>query len=228
MEFKCDIGMNKRNYKSESRVLRADYYDEKCCIDDKTAIEYIYNDEIFVAVWNKIYNLRFIRQNGIKFSEDIWYGEGRLFNIEILQFVDTVSIGEKAVYHQTYNPDSAMRKFNLESNLCGIRSMDLQKTLWQKRTKEIEDQWLYHRYRFNRSIASGLIISDMVKENRQIYKECMRNLRKNISLPMRMEKNIKAKLGWVCFSVCPTIMVKRSMQKIKKAQTNRNHYIMQR
>lgn len=52
------------------------------------------------------------------FNEEIWYGEGMLFNIECLQCVEEVAIGEKAVYHQTYNPDSAMRSFNLESNFA--------------------------------------------------------------------------------------------------------------
>ena len=55
-----------------------------------------------------------------------------LFNIECLQYTESVVVGGKSVYHQTFNPDSAMRKFNLESNFCGIRSLELQKRLWIK------------------------------------------------------------------------------------------------
>lgn len=57
-----------------------------------------------------------------------------LFNVEFLQHVNSVAVGESAVYHQTFNPDSAMRKFNLKSNLCGIKSLELQKEAWIKRT----------------------------------------------------------------------------------------------
>ncbi len=51
--------------------------------------------DIFVAVWNKIYKMSFLRDNNILFDEKIWYGEGMLFNIDCLQFVDRVAVGEK-------------------------------------------------------------------------------------------------------------------------------------
>lgn len=31
-----------------------------------------------------------------------------LFNVEFLQHVNSVAVGESAVYHQTFNPDSAI------------------------------------------------------------------------------------------------------------------------
>lgn len=53
-----------------------------------------------------------------------------LFNIDCLQFVDSIAVGEKCVYHQVSNPKSAMRKFNVDSNLCRIRSLEIQKKHW--------------------------------------------------------------------------------------------------
>lgn len=81
--------------------------------------------DLFVAVWNKMYRRSVLEENYIKFNEKIWYGEGMLFNVEFLQHVNSVAVGESAVYHQTFNPDSAMRKFNLKSNLCGIKSREV-------------------------------------------------------------------------------------------------------
>lgn len=71
-------------------------------------------------MWNKIYDMQFLKRNKIKFDEKIWFGEGMLFNIDCLQFADNVAIGEKCVYHQISNPGSAMRNFNLKSNYCGL------------------------------------------------------------------------------------------------------------
>ena len=122
------IGMNKNNY-SASRLKTTE---KKYTVEAEKAIEWIYSDEIFVAVWNKIYSRRLLVDNNISFDSSIWYGEGMLFNIQCLQYVDKVSVGEKAVYHQTYNPNSAMRKFNLKSNLCGIRSLEVQRKIWKK------------------------------------------------------------------------------------------------
>lgn len=48
-----------------------------------------------------------IREN-IIFDENIWYGEGMLFNIELLQKAKNIVVANKKVYHQTFNPHSAM------------------------------------------------------------------------------------------------------------------------
>ena len=114
----------------------------------ETAIEWIYLGDIFVVVWNRMYRKKLFDDNRISFNNDIWYGEGMLFNIECLQYTESVVVGGKSVYHQPFNLDSAMRKFNLESNFCGIRSLELQKRLWRKQNERIENAWKYHRYCF--------------------------------------------------------------------------------
>lgn len=48
------IGMNKNNY-SASRLKTTE---KKYTVEAEKAIEWIYSDEIFVAVWNKIYSRR--------------------------------------------------------------------------------------------------------------------------------------------------------------------------
>ena len=208
------IGMNKNNYSTGKIKTNEKRY----TVNAEMAIEWIYSDEIFVAVWNKIYSRELLENNSIYFDSTIWYGEGMLFNIQCLQYVDTVAIGEKSVYHQTFNPDSAMRKFNLKSNLCGIQSLDIQKTIWKKVTPAIENAWEYHRYRFNRSIASGLLESDMVSEYPDLYKNCVRSIRAGILMPLTNEKTIKAKVGWILYFVSPLLMAKRSISLRKKLQ----------
>ena len=209
----CDIAMNKNNYTKKKCCIEHNSY----VVDVETAIKWIYMGDIFVAVWNKMYKKKLFKENHIKFNEEIWYGEGMLFNIECLQFVDKVSIGELPIYHQTFNPDSAMRKFNLKSNFCGIKSLNLQKKYLQKNNQDIKDAWNYHRYCFNRTIIDGLVRSKSVVENRKIYNKCVFQLRKNIFLPLKMEKNFLKKLVWVCYFFFPYIMAKRRAMKYKKA-----------
>ena len=57
------------------------------------------------------------------------YGEGMLFNITCLQEADSVVVGERRVYHQTENPNSAMRSFKMENQYCGLRSLDVQRSI---------------------------------------------------------------------------------------------------
>lgn len=128
-----------------------------------------------------------------------------------------MAVGESAVYHQTFNPDSAMRKFNLKSNLCGIKSLELQKEAWIKKNIDIEKAWEYHRYCFNRSIIDGLVRSNMILEYKETYKECVSNLRKNIFLPLKMEKSLKKKIMWCCYFISPRLMAIRKAIGFKKA-----------
>lgn len=210
------IGMNKNHYST----AKIETNEKKYVVGAEKAIEWIYSDEIFVAVWNKIYSRKLLTDNRISFDPSIWYGEGMLFNVQCLQYVDTVAIGEKAVYHQTYNPNSAMRKFNLESNLCGIRSLNIQKKFWTKVTPDIEQAWKYHRYRFNRSIASGLLGAGMVSEHIELYRECVHNIRKDIFMPLKMEKSLKAKVGWILYFISPAFMAKKSAYTHKRLAKN--------
>ena len=122
------------NYSEDSVKTNDTYYTEPA----EKVIEWIYSEKISVAVWNKIFTREVLIDNNISFNPQIWYGEGMLFNIQYLQYVNVVAVGEKSVYHQRYNTDSATRKFNPESNLCGIRSLDIQKSLWKKKSPEIE------------------------------------------------------------------------------------------
>ena len=162
-----------------------------------------------------MYKLSFLRRNNILFDESIWYGEGMLFNIDCLQYTEDVVVCEKSVYHQTPNPDSAMRKFNLESNLCGIRSLYIQKEHWKKVNKEIEQAWEYHRRAFNWSIMKGLARSDMEQEYRETYVECINNLRRNVWVSLRVNIPLKEKLVYICLAVAPYTMARREKWKRK-------------
>lgn len=207
----CYIAMNINNYTAVSNKSKEKEY----CINAEKAIEKIYLGDIFVAVWNKMYNLSFLRKNNIRFDESIWYGEGMLFNIECLQFVERVAIGEKSVYHQVSNPDSAMRKFNLESNKCGIRSLDIQKEHWKKTNKEIVKSWEFHRYAFNWTIMGGVSRSGQEQEYRDEYDKCAIALRKGVYKALRVKISLKQKLMYLCIAMCPYLMAKREKRKVR-------------
>ena len=210
-KYNCDLVYNINNYSTNNTKSR----DCESVISSEKAIEWIYLGKIFVAVWNKMYRTSFLKEYNIRFDESIWYGEGMLFNIDCLQFTDQVAVGEKCVYHQTPNPDSAMRKFNLQSNHCGIRSLDIQKLHWLKKNKRIEDAWAYHRRAFNWSIMSGLARTNQDEECKDEYKTCAENLKKNLWISLKVDIPIKEKLKYICLAINPYIMAEREKGKTR-------------
>jgi len=210
-ENNCDIAISENNFTSFNKYQIAD--DEKRVVPAEYVIENIYLMHINVAVWNKLYRSQFLKDHKLMFNNEIWYGEGMLFNIECLQFADYVALGKRKVYHQVSNPNSAMRKFNLESNYCGIRSLEYQKKQWKKCTQGIEDAWTYHHRCFSRSILNGLVESDLVKEYKDEYKKCIRNLRRNIMVPLKVNIPLKQKAYYIVAMFFPVLLAKRAKWK---------------
>lgn len=209
----CEVGMD-RNFHT---VGGSPSSGEKYKVSAEKAAEWIYLGEIDVAVWNKIYNAEFLRVSSVSFNREIWYGEGMLFNIELLQHVGEVAVGERAVYHQTFNLGSAMRSFKLENQYCGIRSLELQRSAWRWSDPAVERAWVYHRYCFSRSIIVGLVRTGAVEDNRTLYDECVRNLRKGIAMPLGVPIGAKAKLGWLAWFASPSLMGRKDARKYRRA-----------
>ena len=160
----------------------------------------------------------FLEKNKISFDKDIWYGEGMLFNILCLQYTDNVIVGNKKVYHQTWNPSSAMRNFNLESNYCGIKSMYLQKKLWETKSDvaDVKIAWEYHLRCFNRSILVGIIKTHTQKLYCEEYKKCIKELKRNLLVFLKAKISLKRKVYYFCMAICPVLIASLAVTKERK------------
>lgn len=64
-------------------------------------------------LWNKIYLVKLIKENNIKFDDSIRYGEDILFNLEYLRKLSHIRITDKALYHYIkYNDESITKNYN--------------------------------------------------------------------------------------------------------------------
>lgn len=208
------VGLNYSNFSDDNHSKTNS--NEIFTISSAKAIEDIYLGGIFVAVWNKIYNLNYIKEKGISFNEEIWYGEGLLFNIQVLKDIENVAVGKLDVYHQVQNPDSAMRNFNLESNYCGIRSMYLQKSEIENMPKEVIRAWNYHVWAFNISIMSGIARSNSIEKYHVEYLKCASSIRKGFYIPFMVKLPLKRKLSHIAWTLFPYTMAYREKKKVEK------------
>lgn len=69
---------------------------------------------IAAFVWNRLYRLDIIKNNAIKFDENIYACEDTLFNYKYLQCIDRIVNCNKYLYHYVINDSSAMfsKRFN--------------------------------------------------------------------------------------------------------------------
>lgn len=179
-------------------------------------IEDIYLGKMNVAVWNKMYKKSFLEKNNIRFNPKIWYGEGMLFNIECLSSTKKIAVGSRKVYYQVYNQNSAMRSFNMESNLCGIRSLELQKKYLDKKNKKLIRAWEYHLRCFNRSILTGIVKTNSKKKYYSQYKECIRGLRRRIFLLFQVDIPLRERMWNIIAFVSPVLAIKIAIAREKR------------
>lgn len=192
------------------------YHEKKKAESPEQIIEDIYLGKMNVAVWNKIYKKSFLEKNNICFDPKIWYGEGMLFNIECLSSTKKIAVGSRKVYYQVYNQNSAMRSFNMESNLCGIRSLELQKKYLDEKNKKLIRAWEYHLRCFNRSILTGIIKTKSKKKYYSQYKECIRGLRRKIFLPFQVDISLKERMWNMIAVISPVLAAKIAIGREKK------------
>ena len=179
-------------------------------ISPELAIEQLYTGKIDVAVWNKFYKLEFLKKNSIEFDPTLWYGEGMLFNITCFSKTNNIMVGDKKVYHQTYNPNSAMRKFSLESNLCGIKSMYRQKEILKPiMTKRINASWKFHLRAYNMSILKGIIRTNTKDDYAEQYKKCIHGLRSGLWTVIVAPISKKTKILFCLAAIAPVRTAKK-------------------
>lgn len=189
-----------------------DKKDEVIAISGECAMEEMYLNKIGVAVWNKIYKKELLDEYAIKFNEEFWFAEGMTFNIEIFQRARKIVAARCQLYHQVYNPESAVRKFNLKSWECGRKAMRYQKETWIIHNSKIENAWRYHYREYNKSIILGIIGSNEQNEYRDVLNECICQMHKNIWYPLVVNIPIKDKISSILFSLFPTYMAQRRIK----------------
>ena len=215
-EYDADIVMNENNY--GLRKKDKDNFSTTISVND--AMKKIYYGDIFVAVWNKMYKRKIIVENSMTFDEKIWYGEGMLFNMQFLNLCQTVAVCCMSLYHQTFNPSSAMRNFKIKNNLCGIKSLELQKKYIN--SQDVLKAWKYHRYCFNLTIFNGIVQTNTKKDNLNLYKTCLRNIRKGFLIPLKAEISLRTKTIWIITIIFPRLMARRS-KIINKKRSLKNY-----
>ncbi len=124
----------------------------------------------FGAIWNKLYDMKIIKGNGISFSPEISLGEDFIFNLEYLKHCEKIYVCEKALYNYfiDMNVNSLSRNLALHDNIWHLRK----NILYRSYEKFFKDCGFYDKYR--NGVSEYLIntfsgsIHDLYKGGKQI------------------------------------------------------------
>ena len=182
------------------------------------ATSLLLSPQMEVGCWNKIYKRSLLGYN-IRFSTDLFFGEGLNFITTVSQRANCVGVGTRRVYYyRRNNPDSATTVFDIRKYCNGEKALNAIKENLILKNKKINTMWDLHMCLFSMNAMIGILTDGSVKEYKKEYKHWQQYVRRNaVSLMIISDMSLKAKAKMLLMCVCPIIPAKWSSYKRKRS-----------
>lgn len=136
---------------------------------------------VIVGCWNKIYRRSMLINQNIRFSTQLFYGEGLNFITSVAQKSNRIAVGNrKAYYYRRNNAMSATTKFNIKSIYNGEQALDMIEKDFAEHSEELDSMMLLHRAMYNIGAIVKLINNNKKREYKEDYTRWMSFNRENI------------------------------------------------
>lgn len=215
-----DFGISLNCYtKNGEKQVRQEEYN---VIKPEEAVTLLLSPRIIVGCWNKIYKRNFIDREQLRFSTDLFYGEGLSFITSVAQKSNHVAVGNrKTYYYRRNNQTSATTKFKIESIYNGERSIERIEENLLFHTEPIQHMLLLHRSMYYIGAIVKLEEYGMVKKYYNDYKRWLSFIRKHIYQILRYrEISIYRKLLLTGGCISPRIMTCLNIARKRKISSS--------
>lgn len=188
-----------------SLVVKTEGKEEKYNMNAYCPNGTIYNDyyalqKISGGVWNKLYRRMSIKDNHIRFNEDMSYSEDRVFNIEYYSHLEHYGIASESIYTCDYVPDQDVIHLSFEKTEKAFRS-ELEKI--KKERSFAESKKIQHRDELmSDAISSALGTFCRLKGEGNDYSAFQRRAEeiRNAAGAMKRADTWKRRLVQICYN----------------------------
>lgn len=164
--------------------------------------------DMIVGCHNKMYRRKLIEQNHLRFSTDLFYGEGLFFITTISQFAKCIAVGNRKVYfYRKDNQDSATTKFSIDNLRNGWKSLNYIQKKMSLKDRQIDIMLMLHKCNFSVGAITRIKASGLKRKYSEDYKYWLSYVRENTP-KLIFEKNISAyrKLLLICGCLSPSLL----------------------
>lgn len=176
-------------------------------ISGEEALVSILNYKIPIGVYSKMFKTEILKNNNIKFFEDLFMGEGFNFNVLSFQYAKTVVTSNwKVYYYRRDNSTSATTKFSIRKCENSLYAMDLMYSKLIIKTDSVLKSWRYAKWRTYSDAFDYICLGNGKKENRKKYKEYKNYIKKNFMNARTVNISNKDKVRAYIMGICPEII----------------------
>ena len=197
--------------------LTTDMYTNYICKENTDDKVEIYSPEkatikiltyyIPIGVYCKLFKRDFLKQNHLRFIEDIYIGEGFNFNTAAFQRADIIAVGHKQIYfYRRNNPNSATTKFVADKWINGLMAIDRIKKDFICPTKKMLEAWEYARWHTNSDVVNFIQLANAKRENIDMYRACRKIQRQQAKYAFRVELPLREKARAIIQKFFPSLM----------------------
>lgn len=149
-------------------------------VSSEEATILLLSPNITVGCWNKIYSRDLLVNNNIFFAENLFYGEGLKFIIEVSQSTNKAVIGNKKVYHyRKNNTSSATSEFDISKVRNGEKSLILIGDSLTNQSSRVLSMFKYHLCLYRLGAVVKLRLNGVHKLYNKEYQHWLSFVRSN-------------------------------------------------
>lgn len=149
-------------------------------INAEQATALLLSPAIIVGSWNKLFKREVLINNDIKFSSDLFYGEGLRFITQVAQICNKIAVTNyKMYYYRRNNYTSATSKFNFEKFENGYHSLEEIEADLTICTPNVLRMLGWHKCQFKMGTIIRIISANKINEYREYYNEALHYVRRN-------------------------------------------------
>lgn len=174
-----------------------------------------------IGPWNKIYKASLLKEHHIDFNRP-WSGEGLYFSSMAVQCANKVAVGHRKIYnYRLNNANSGLTHYNLKMGtnaMVNIRYIGETRIVKTKRTENAVNWHIWKNYGY---VLFLIIATDSVKENQDLYDECIHNLRTRLfGVLVHSELGPKTKAHMLVQGLFPVWWAKKDLRNNQAALAN--------
>lgn len=154
-----------------------------------------------IGVYCKLFKTSLIRDNNIKFFEDIYIGEGFNFNSCCFQQAKKIVTSSKKIYfYRMDNPNSAVTLFNSDKWLNALYALDkIEKKSMFKNNDEVKNAIDFAKWYDCVFIIKKMYNENVLKENVFLKNKCLKDIDRYYKAALLVDVSIKTKIRAILY-----------------------------
>lgn len=219
-ETGADYCLSKRCFTKEGEAQTRDEQVEMLPPTDATAL--LLSPEVIVGCWDKIYKKSWLDENNLRFSTELFYGEGLSFITTAAQLANCVGVGNRKVYYyRRNNQTSATTVFDIAKIYNGEKSIKLIEEKLHLQSPKVQTMLKLHLATFYLGAVVRILACGKKKDFAEDCKRWMAYVRRIYPTLLRSkEVSVYRKLMLLGGCISPWFVMKLDVIRRKRIAEN--------